>query len=146
MKKGYNLFLLIFALISLFLFTSPTVYTEETQYNYGNLDSLNTEDYINVEKTVIPVSERLCEDGTINIYHYTYLREIRIIFICTYKTFNRGLAAELIRSSLYRYGRSNDYERFSHYTRITNDNYRLHKYDWTDDIYIIYNAHVKINN
>lgn len=147
-KKGlFILFILIFSFIIL---TSPTVYTEETNYNvntydYGYLDSLDTDDYTKVEKTVINVDPKLCTDGTIYIYHFTYLREIRIVFECTYKTFSRALAAELIRSTLYNYGRSNKYERFTQYQRLSNDSYRLHKYDNIDDIYIIYDAHVKIN-
>lgn len=135
-KHKYCLFILIFKLL-----VSSLVIAGE--YDFENLDS---EDYITCEATEYLIDPKICDSGSVTILHYTTLREIRLIITCTYRTFNRVVIRELVRQYLHDYGKTNKFEKFSHYSRINDDSYRLHKNGDDGEMMVLYNTYVKINN
>lgn len=134
-------YLLLFFTINLF----SQSYITEHQFNQkvNTFDNtLSSKEVLSIEEYNFTITNVMSQEANVKIYYYTVFAEARVIFICTYRTYDQGIAITSIRNILSDFMKS---KKFYHYNYLTNDKTRLSKNEKTKEIYIHYETYVKFN-
>lgn len=134
-------YLLLFFTISLF----SQSYITEQQFNqkvnaFDN--TLSSKEVLNIEEYNFPITNVISQETNVKIYYYTVFSEARVIFTCTYRTYDQEIAITSIRNILSDFMKS---KKFYHYKYLSNDKTRLSKNEKTKEIYIHYETYVKFD-
>lgn len=138
LKKFFIILIILLSVIFISVGTqnasSPSI-----DIKLAQTDRINQLEY---ETSEYEINSNLHEDAHLQITYYKAFDEARVVFSCTYRTFNRESAVEHIKNALQQFCKDHGYLRYDY---IRKDSTKMSRDPDTNVVYQEYTSFVKFN-